>query len=129
MTAAEEHRRLEVLAEVLDSIRQDRQIKLPRFDPKSSLSAPETALQSVGIEPNAFGGTAGEYRYQFEGEEDLLHLIITRCDAGALTPEQAQNVAAWLLPGVPPALIWLKPGKFTQHFYLGHDDLSANIHL
>jgi hypothetical protein len=29
--------------------------------------------------------------------------------------------------GVPSALIWLKPGRLTQHFYVGHDDLLGSL--
>ena len=46
-----------------------------------------------------------------------------RLSARPLQPTEAQQVAGFLLEGVPPALIWLKPGEFTQHFYVGHDEL------
>jgi hypothetical protein len=118
----EQARRDQVFASILDAVRRDERIKLPPFD--ASLSEPGvTALHSVGIEPNAFGGTVGEYRYQFEGEEDLLHLIVTRRDGGLLRPEEGQQVTTFLLPEVSPAVIWLKPGTVTQHFYVGHDEL------
>lgn len=112
-----------VLAAILEHIRRDKTIKLPAFDASRSKAAPDVALQSVGIEPNAFGGTVGPFRYQFEGEEDLLHLIVTRSDSAELRPEDGQSVAAFLLPRVPPAVIWLKPGRYSQHFYVGHDEL------
>lgn len=112
-----------VFAAILDHIRRDSTIKLPPFDPQVSQPATNFALQSVGIEPNAFGGCVGDFRYQFEGEEDLLHLIVTRNDGRELSPEEGQAIARFLLPNVPPAVIWLKPGKFSQHFYVGHDEL------
>lgn len=124
-TDEERARRDFVLERVLEFVRSGQTIKLPPFDPLVSRGA-ESALVSVGIEPNDFGGTAGPYRYQFEGEEDLLHLIVTRLDGSHLTPEEAQGVAGFVLEGVPPALIWLKPGQLSQHFYLGHDDLLAS---
>jgi hypothetical protein len=122
---AERDRRAAVMGAILEHTRANRTIKLPPFDPSVSEASPEFALQSVGIEPNPFGGTVGRYRYQFEGEEDLLHLIVTRIDGGALGPEEGQAVAAFLFQGVPPALIWLKPGEVSQHFYVGHDDLMG----
>lgn len=80
------------------------------------------SVQVMGQE-SAFGGQIGIYLYAFEGEEDLLHLIVTRADGGTLSPAEGLEVAKFLLPNVPPALIWLKPGETSQHFYLGHDDL------
>lgn len=118
-------RRDEVLQIVLTHVREDRRILLPPFDPNLSRPSDQFALQSVGLEPNEFGGTVGEFRYQFEGEEDLLHLIVTRISGSPLTPIEAQEVAAFLLPELPQALMWLKPGEFTQHFYFGHDELLA----
>lgn len=112
----------EVLGRVLDAIRSNRTIRLPAFD--SAHDKPGlVALQSVGIEPNPFGGKVGPFRYQFEGEEDLLHLIVSRTHAQDLSVEEAQGVVRFLLPNISPGLIWCKPGKLTQHFYLGHDEL------
>jgi hypothetical protein len=112
------------MSEVLRCVREDVQIKLPAFDPLVSKPG-FSALVSVGVEPNPFGGYAGDYRYQFEGEEDLLHLIVTRQDGRALAPEEAQRVASFVLEGLPPSLIWLKPGEFSHHFYFGHDELLS----
>jgi hypothetical protein len=122
-TEAETSRRDQVLQSVLEHIRNDRRIYLPPFDSSLSRPSDQFALQSVGVEPNEFGGSVGEFRYQFEGEEDLLHLIVTRFDGAVLTPEDGQSVVDFLLPGFPASLMWLKPGKFTQHFYFGHDEL------
>jgi hypothetical protein len=116
--------RRSVMTAILAAIQEDRRIFLPPFDPSFSLPS-HIALQSVGIEPNPYGGTVGNYRYQFEGEEDLLHLIVSRLDGAPLAPAEGQTVAGFLLQGVPSALIWLKPGELTQHFYVGHDELSA----
>jgi hypothetical protein len=122
-TPAEVAQRCQVVETLLDYIREDRRILLPQFDPTSAVPSDQFALQSVGIEANAFGGTVGDFRYQFEGEEDLLHLFITRVDGGRLSPEDAQPVVTFLLPTLPQALLWLKPGEFSQHFYFGHDEL------
>ena len=125
MTATEQEAqtRQAVLTAIIDHIKTNRVIKLPEFDPQTSRPGEQYALTSVGIEPNAFGGSVGEFRYQFEGEEDLLHLIVTRESGEKITVEEAQEVAAWLLPELPPALVWLKPGAYSQHFYLAHDHL------
>jgi hypothetical protein len=122
-TLAEIRQRDEVLTSILGAIEEGVTIRLPPFDPELSQASPGFALQSVGIEPNAYGGTVGPFRYQFEGEEDLLHLIVTRLDGAVLSPEEGQGVARFLLPNVEPGLVWLKPGTVTQHFYVGHDDL------
>lgn len=114
-----------VLDALLAAVRENQTVKLPPFDPNRSLASP-TALITVGIEPNTFGGTVGEFRYQFEGEEDLLHLFITRQDFSSLSVKDAQGVFSWLLPSLPPAQIWLKPGENSQHFYFGHELLLAN---
>jgi hypothetical protein len=79
-TTAEQIRRDEVIAQILTDIKSNTTIFLPDFDPKISRPSDEYALLSVGIEPNPYGGTIDSYRYQFEGEEDLLHLIIVRTD-------------------------------------------------
>lgn len=119
---AEIARRDEVRRSIEDCTIQNITIKLPPFD--RELSRPgAVALHSVGIEPNQFSGTFAEFRYQFEGEEDLLHLIVTRQDGQPLLPEHGQAVLRFVLPDVPEALIWFKPGEFSQHFYVGHDEL------
>ena len=123
-TEAEIQRRDAVMAAVFDFIRSNRTIKLPVFDPELDRPSDQYALLSVGIEDNVFGGNVADYRYQFEGEEDLLHLIVTGREGQALTPQEGQRVAGFLLPDVSPALIWLRPGEFSQHFYVGHDELT-----
>jgi len=62
--------RNEIISRILDSTAKNLTIKLPKFDAETSIATPETAAMTVGIEPNEFGSTLGEYRYQFEGEED-----------------------------------------------------------
>ncbi|HVT12891.1 MAG TPA: hypothetical protein VHE55_11545 [Fimbriimonadaceae bacterium] len=122
-TEQEQAQRDAVVARILEFIKLDQRIKLPPFDPARSARGGDFALQA--IEDNDFSGIVGPYRYQFEGEDDLLHLYVIRCDSGRLTPEEARRVVAFLLPDLPPALIWLRPGEFSQHFYFGHDELLA----
>lgn len=122
---AEKETRDCVITRILEFVRQDQRIPLPPFDPAISRPSDQFALQSVGLEPNDFGGTVGEFRYQFEGEEDLLHIIVTRNSGLPLAPMEAQEVVTFLLPELPQSLMWLKPGEFTQHFYFGHDELLA----
>ena len=105
---------------VMDAIRAavqaDTRILLPR-----RLGAGDP----MGFVTNPFGGALGPYRYQLEGEDDLLHLIVARADGGPLTAEQGRLVAGALFKDVSSALVWLRPGEFSQHFYVGHDDLLA----
>jgi DNA gyrase inhibitor GyrI len=115
--AGEIERRDQVIGSILAAIRSDVTIKLPSFDP----AAPGS------IDDGPYWGTVGEYRYQFEGEEDLLHLFVSRVDHGKLSVEEAQQVVGFLYRNVPRALIWLKPGEFSQHFYLGHDELLTYL--
>ena len=70
-----------------------------------------------------FAGEVAEYTYSFEGEDDLLHVAISRKDRQPLAVEEAQEVMHFLLPNIAPGLIWIKPGTKEQHFYLGHDEL------
>jgi hypothetical protein len=112
---------------LVEAIRGNETIRLPDFDPVFSRPATHFALTSVGIEPNVFGSVVGRYRYQFEGEEDLLHLIVVRQDDQAISVEEAQEVVGWVLRGVPAALVWLKPGQYSQHFYVGHDELLDQL--
>ena len=120
-------RRNEVMNLILEFVRENRTIKLPAFDPTLSRPSDRFALLSIGLESNEFSGTVGEFRYQFEGEEDLLHLIVTHKEGQPVTTEQGQAVASFILRGVPTALIWLRPGEYSQHFYFGHDDLIGNL--
>ena len=99
------------------AVRGDTRINLPR-----RLGAGDP----MGFVPNPFGGVLGVYRYQLEGEDDLLHLIVARADGGPLTAEQGRLVAGELFKGVSSALVWLRPGEYSQHFYVGHDDLLAD---
>jgi len=112
-----------VAERVRQATRSGQRVSLPDFD--SNLSRPSEfgALLSVGIESNDFGGTMGPFRYQFEGEEDLLHLIVTKQDESEITVPEAREVLRVLLPTVPSALVWLKPGEHSQHFYIGHEAL------
>lgn len=121
-TPEERAQRDRVMRAIVEAIREGVTIRLPEFDPDRSVAG-AVAMQTVGIEPNPFGGAVGEFRYQFEGEEDLLHLMVARRDLAPAAVEHAQAVAQFLMPDVPPALIWIRPGETTQHFYLGHDVL------
>jgi hypothetical protein len=125
-TPDERERRSEVAKAILASIREGVTIRVPSAEPLPGEPA-DVAMLRVGVEPNAFGGTVGAYRYQFEGEDDLLHLLVVRRDERPLTPEEGQAVAAFLFEGVPPTLVWFKPGELTQHFYVGHDDLVDSL--
>ncbi|MEI7985554.1 MAG: hypothetical protein WCI55_07990 [Armatimonadota bacterium] len=126
-TEPEQQRRDEVMTRVLRCIRSDERIKLPEFNPTLDRPTDQFALLSIGLEPNDFSGSVGGFRYQFEGEEDLLHLIVTADNQGELKTEDSQAVAAFVLRGMPSALIWLKPGGFSTHFYFGHDELLKNV--
>lgn len=106
--------RAAVISALKEAIGANVAIKLPDFDPS-------------GGEQSPFAGFVGPYRYQFEGEEDLLHLVVTRGDGHPLSAEEGQEVARFLLPGMPAGLLWIRPGEFSQHFFCGHDDLVANV--
>lgn len=97
-------------------------------DVLSSILASIADNRIIRISDN-LGGEWKGFRYFFEGEDDLLHLAISRNEEGDLTVEEAQSVVSELLPGVPPALIWLKPGRKSHHFYVGHDDLASTLIL
>jgi hypothetical protein len=120
-TIEEANRRSAVFARLLDYIHRDEKILLPPFDRNQKIEQGEFAL--LGIEENPFSGTVGEFRYQFEGEDDLLHLFVVRLDKRELAVDDAQQVVKFLLPHVSPALIWLRPGTVSHHFYVGHDEL------
>ena len=117
-TEMEVSRRIAVLEAIRKAVDANEIIKLPQFHPGKD--------NCRCTEENPYGGAVGPYRYQFEGEEDLLHLIVTRADGAQLSPEEGQSVAKYLLPEIPPGLIWIKPGEYSQHFFCGHDDLVAH---
>jgi len=123
----EQARRDEVMRRILACVEVNQTIKLPPFNPELSRPSDRYALTSIGLEENDYCGWLGDYRYQFEGEEDLLHLIVTQKEGQELTPEVAQQVAGFVLRGLPSALIWLKPGEVSQHFYFGHDELVGKL--
>ena len=126
-TPNEQKRRDEVMRRILEFVRENRTIKLPPFDPTLSRPSDRFALLSIGLEENEFSGSLGDWKYQFEGEEDLLHLIVTHKDGLPLNTEDGRQVAGFVLNGLPTALIWLRPGQYSQHFYFGHDDLIGNL--
>lgn len=119
-------RRATVLSALLAAIAKNERIELPSFQPGVSLPA-STAFLSASIMTGPYSGRMGEFVYQFEGEEDLLHLIVARDNGQSITVPEGQAVARFLLDGVPPSLIWLKPGYYSQHFYIGHDDLAKAL--
>lgn len=92
-TEAEQARRDGVARRILDYIAADRRITLPPFDPRVARPSDRFALVNVGLEPNDFAGTIGRFRYQFEGEEDLLHVIVT-ADEGNVSVVEGQRVAS-----------------------------------
>jgi len=128
-TESEAARRKEVMERILECVKQNVTIKLPIFDPSLDRPSDDYALLSIGLEPNQFSGTVGEFRYQFEGEEDLLHLIVTRDDMGELDAKAGQEVAEFVLNGMPQALVWMRQGERSQHFYFGHDELLNHLIL
>jgi len=73
-----------------------------------------------------WGGTLRGLNFRFDGEEDLLHLEL-EFDPNAESPlYDARALAMRLLEGVPPALIYARPGETSMHYFLGHDDLAAH---
>jgi hypothetical protein len=119
-SASETAHRNKVMSRILTFIREGSTIRLPAFNGISGAAADYALL---ALEPNDFSGAVGDYRYQFEGEDDLLHLAIMRGEGEPLSVEEARQVVHFLLPEVAPALIWLRPGTVSQHFYVGHDEL------
>jgi hypothetical protein len=122
-TPEETAQRDSVRAALKEAINSAQTILMPDY--RGNEGPGDFALQNVGLEPNAYGGTAQGLRYQFEGEEDLLHLFIVRADGGSATVEEAKDLAAWLLPEVPPGMIWLNAGRRSMHFHFGHELLVA----
>lgn len=121
LSESEIDRRDQVVALLRDYTIRNQTIRLPEYDAKLGHPGSESALLWMGREPNEFQGSVGEFQYQFEGEDDLLHLMITRRGLGPVSMEEAQRVVSALLPDIPISLIWMKVGTNSQHFYFGHD--------
>ena len=102
VTEQERSTREAVLAAVLNAIKADERIEMGA---------------------QAYSGSVSEFNYVFEGEDDLLHLSVERKDGGRICVEQAQDVLYFLLPTIPWGVVWLKPGTYSHHFYVGHDEL------
>lgn len=118
-TSTEVAQRDKVIEQVRLAVNAGERIMLPTGPAADPSDGPDIAMVRAGEEPNLHGGHVGPYRYQFEGEDDLLHVMVVRQDYDPLTPEEAQQVVRFLLPDAIPGLIWLKPGTISQHFYLG----------
>ena len=108
---------------VIDHINRGVTIKLPDPDLASLPPIADYALLNVGLEPNQFGGRLGDYRFQFEGEDDLLHLMVCRLDGENISPQEGQAVVSIILPKILPSQFWFKPAQKSQHFYIGHEVL------
>ena len=94
---------------------------------KEAISTGSTVSYPRPAHTSLFSACVGLFRYIFEGEDDLLHLQVERTDGGKLTVDEGREVAQFVLSGVPQALIWMKTGHRSQHFYIGHDDLVDSI--
>ncbi len=127
-TTEEDASREAILHRILDFIQRGERIVLPEWD-RSPQSLSDYALLNVGLEPNDFGSFVGEWRYQFEGEDDLLHLMICRRDQGAMPGSEARGIVDWLLKGVPTGLYWVKHATHSHHFYVGHDILPDSLEI
>lgn len=68
-----------------------------------------------------YGTTVGDFRVQFEGEDDLLHLSITRVDGEPICHEEAQRIAEAFFHSVPKGLIQCRPAVYSVHYYIAHD--------
>jgi hypothetical protein len=113
-TEQDRQKRSRVLKSVISAVKAGRTIRL---------------IIAYDVDSNEnYAGVVGEFEYLFEGEDDLLHLAVMRSDGAPLTPQDGQAVAKFLLEGMPPGLVWIRPGEHSQHFYMGHDDLVAHVH-
>jgi hypothetical protein len=125
-TAEERAERDAVVRLLLDFIARGETVRLPACVPGLD-RAGAPSMATVGLEPGQFGGAVGEYRYRFDGEEDLLRLMVVRRDGAELTPAEGRAVAAFVLDAVPPGLVWFRPGRRSMHFFVGHDVLPAHV--
>ncbi len=70
-----------------------------------------------------YATTIGDFKVQFEGEDDLLHLEIVRADKSKIDIHEAKQIADMFFADIPPALIVVKPAEYSAHYYLPHDVL------
>ena len=70
-----------------------------------------------------YATTIGDFKVQFEGEDDLLHLEIVRTDRSNIDIHDAKQLADLFFVDIPPALIVVKPAEYSAHYYLPHDVL------
>ena len=70
-----------------------------------------------------YGAVLGDFRVQFEGEDDLLHLSVTRLDGERVSHEEAQQIADLFFQSVPKGLIYSRPAEYSVHYYVAHDVL------
>lgn len=128
VTKSEAAQRNAVLSRILDFIDRGERILLPDWD-GSPQPLSDYALLNVGREENEFGGKVGPWRYQFEGEDDLLHLMICRLDQAPMPAEESRALVSWLLKGVPVGLYWVRHATHSHHFYVGHDILPGSLEV
>jgi hypothetical protein len=127
-TEQEKQQRNQVIQSLLSCIKDSQPILLPRYDEQKKIAHRlSSGLDISLLVDNSFGGKVQGYFYQIEGEEDLLHLIISKGSAEEITPKESKIVVEFLLKGVPAGLVWIKPGHQSQHFYFGHDDLERYV--
>lgn len=93
----------------------------------SRVRAAILAGETIRYADPQFSGAAAGLQFQFEGEEDLLHLVVTALNGGEPDLALAQALAARLLAPVSPALYWMRPGELSHHFYLAHDRLIEEM--
>ncbi|MCW5933233.1 MAG: hypothetical protein KIT45_02905 [Fimbriimonadia bacterium] len=93
---------LRILQSVLEDIEANRTISLNHAD--------------------RYGGVLGDYKVQFEGEDDLLHCSVQRVDQSPLDVEQAHRVVEPFFGCCPKGLVWFQPAEFSAHYFIGHDD-------
>lgn len=125
-TSDEIQRRSLVLKAVCEKIKAAEPITLPSPKPDSAASS-DYALLPIAYTPNDYNGTVGRYIYQFEGEDDLLHLFVIESAGQELLLSEAREVFEFLLPGFPTALTFVKSGTVSQHFFFGHDHVLDHL--
>lgn len=74
-----------------------------------------------------YSAVLGHFRVLFEGEDDLLHLSITRVDGNKISHDDAQRIANLFFQGVPKGLIYARPAEYSVHYYVAHDLLVGYL--